>query len=58
MYACMYVYMSCNVSCSGCSLQVDVKHIDDNGLHHVLLFATGPNSMVSTFDWNLVVMKI
>ena len=50
MPVCMYICVACfNALYSGCSLQVDVKHIDDNGLHHVLLFATGSDSMVSTF---------
>ena len=31
---------------SGCNLQVDVKHIDDDGIHHVLLFATISDTMV------------
>ena len=37
-----------NTLCLGCSLQLDVKHIDDDGIHHVLLFATGSDTMVCT----------
>lgn len=40
--------MYCNTLCLGCSLQLDVKHVDDDGIHHVLLFATASDTMVCT----------
>jgi hypothetical protein len=39
---------------SGCNLQLDVKHIDDDGIHHVLLFATASDTMVRINHTHLV----